>query len=120
MNTKKASGGPRTVAGKAKTRFNALRHGLARCPSPAELQELESIAERYLGGVSDPYVRHFARLAAAADLEIERVQRARDELLLRTAAQINHSQLVDRGTQAIITVLPELLQLQRYEDRASA
>ena len=118
MVCKKRSGGPRTTAGKAKSRYNALRHGLARSLSAKDLAQVDAIQSRYGGDACDPCYLHFARIAAAADLEIERCKTARD-VLLNGALEGSHGMTAaEREAKAIASVLPQLIRIQRYEDRA--
>jgi hypothetical protein len=116
--SKAGSTGPRTPAGKAITRRNAFRHGLAASLSHNALLQIDRAALMYIGKSSDPYRVHFGRIAARADYEIDRVRKARRTLIENRMASSNEANKVDLEAQAIIALLPELMRLERYERRA--
>ena len=74
-----ASTGPRTAAGKARSRSNAQRHGLAaRAPASADDHgELDRIVAALCGEHCDPVLRAQALIIADAQLMIRRVRMAR-------------------------------------------
>jgi hypothetical protein len=70
------STGPRSRRGKARTSRNAYRHGLAAFAvlwTGPLAPDLERLADAIAGPAPDPCRRHFANLAAEADLELRRV-----------------------------------------------
>ena len=79
------STGPRSAAGKRRISKNALRHGLAVSLSrlPEMSLEIEQLARAIAQDKADPAMLYYARIAAAAELEILRVRSAR-------VAVINH------------------------------
>src|SRR5579871_4553789 len=72
------STGPRTKAGKAATRLNALRHGLAAASyyeSSAD-QEIEALAQAIVGAERGSELLALARRIANAELGLRRVRSA--------------------------------------------
>src|SRR5688572_3683760 len=79
----KRSTGPRTAAGKAASRCNARRHGLA-VPvgnDPAEAERIEAIAHLLMGGASDLVSLGYARLVAEDSLELVRIAAVRYSII---------------------------------------
>src|SRR5690349_8947871 len=73
------STGPRSAKGKARSRLNAQRHGLAAKLSPsasAVSDEVMSLANTLAGSNPDPVSGYFWRIVAAAELELLRVDAA--------------------------------------------
>jgi len=70
------STGPRTKAGKAATRLNALRHGLAAASNyePGADQEIEALAHAIVGAEGRSELLALARLVADAELSLRRVR----------------------------------------------
>ncbi len=77
------SRGPTTSAGKAKSRANALRHGLASTVlAPGHLcDEVEVLAKGIAGDDADVSELVLARKVAAAQIDLVRVQAARVALM---------------------------------------
>jgi hypothetical protein len=117
------STGPRTDAGKARSRRNALKHGL-EVPinrDNAFVEQIEALATE-LTPLSDK-PREIVRLAAEWQLEVARVQATRVDIINRELRQ--QAGTVDdavdekaRVASAIAETLPNLLALDRYERRA--
>jgi hypothetical protein len=112
------STGPRTSEGKARSRMNAKRHGLAApIESDAQLREEASQLSRLLAGDKpDHNRRYFAARAANAEVALRRVQRV--EL-----SKINgrYAEARVRGepeADAVVDILSMLLKLERYEKSA--
>jgi hypothetical protein len=81
------STGPRTKAGKAATRLNALRHGLAaasHCEPGADL-EIEALARAIADAEQESELLALARQIADAELRLRRVRSA--QMILANAAR---------------------------------
>ncbi len=72
------STGPRSKAGKAATRLNALRHGLAAAShyEPGADQEIEALAHAIVGAEGGSELLALARGVADAELGLRRVRSA--------------------------------------------
>ncbi len=81
----KASTGPKTARGKARSAQNARRHGLnLAVRTDAVLSaEAESLAREIAGERADVEILALARHVAAAEIDLLRARRARDHLLVR-------------------------------------
>ena len=79
------STGPRTEAGKAAARLNALRHGLAAAShsEPGADEEIEALALTIVGAESGSDLLALARRIADAELDLRRVRRAQVALETR-------------------------------------
>ena len=112
------STGPRTAKGKARSRLNARRHGLAvplRANDSAQAN-VESLERLLAGPDARESRRYFAMMAAEAIVELQRITKARTALLEnRTVATGGYS-----IEKAVRTFIPALLKLDRYEARAFA
>ena len=77
------STGPRSAAGKRKSRQNALRHGLsARLGGdPAHDRRVEALAEILAGPEASPGELNYARVAADATLQITRIRALRATMM---------------------------------------
>jgi hypothetical protein len=83
-NAKKSTG-PRTAAGKTRASRNALRHGLTKRLSGAEVaRDVEVLAQEIAGGKTSAMPS--AREAAEAALELDRVRRIKVALIEHIAA----------------------------------
>jgi hypothetical protein len=81
------STGPRSVAGKVRSRRNAFRHGLA-IPVTRDLCNAElvgSLAEQLLAHSATPAEQECALLAAEGQAEVLRARHAKVDLLERAA-----------------------------------
>jgi hypothetical protein len=105
----KRSTGPKTAAGKARSARNGRRHGLSR-PSwidrSARLR-IEALTRMILGERVDAEYRLYANQAALAQVEIERVQQAKAEMLGKAFAVPDPAGPIRRAAS-----------LDRYERRA--
>jgi hypothetical protein len=121
------STGPRSVAGKARTRSNARRHGLC---VPVEydavaLEEINELATAFAPNTLDAQDIELATFAAEAQVEIWRVRRAKLELLRAAAQQLRDKDtcVLSRSERAIVAFAQKattLTAFERYERRALA
>jgi hypothetical protein len=114
------STGPRTAAGKARSRQNATRHGLAavlkeytQVPAPA----VAKLAAVIAAGFSDPLAEAHGIAFAEAEMRLRRARAAQEavmaELETETPGPDAHAHF-DR----VATALQTVLRLHRYERRA--
>lgn len=102
----KASTGPRSDAGKARSANNAHRHGLA-VPVHSDIllaADAENLAKRIAGEGASPELLALARRIAEAQMVLRRVRQARD--------QVFHTDPLDPDRAK------ELMAMDRYERRA--
>ena len=111
--------GPRTHAGKARVRRNALKHGLSLSvlKSPGMSAEVEKLALALVGNDQDSRLLMQARKLAEAAMDLQRIRgSAKDQ------AQEHHpdERTFDSNITgaALITALPLLVKIHRYECRA--
>jgi hypothetical protein len=112
------SRGPKTLAGKARSSRNAVKHGLsiAITSDRASSREIEVLARKLAQlGAGDSLGQ--ARLAAEAELELNRVRGAFEAVLTREGVVGGGVDEAERAA-ALIRALPELEKLDRYERRA--
>lgn len=134
--------GPRTAAGNASSRRNALRHGLAvsLLNEPASCAKVESLARAIVGAGADAAQLGLARVVAEAQLDLDRIKAAKVRLMnsrLEASASAGNtrgdefapssqSEVAELGnddpatgaTPPSIEVLRQLLRLERYEGSA--
>ena len=82
------STGPRSSAGKRRTRRNAYRHGLtAGVTSSAKHSErIERLAREIAGNATDVLTLEYARDAAQAELDLAQIRRVKIALIERMSA----------------------------------
>jgi hypothetical protein len=122
----KRSTGPRSAKGKARSKMNALRHGLAVSVAslPESRPEIELLARAIAGEHNlDPVRWHFALIAAEAEMELRRVRDARCSMLAAMGETASDSGSVIEGnadvpSERLSRSLSDLFRLERYERRA--
>lgn len=79
------SSGPRTLAGKLRSRNNAIRHGLATpiSQSATLALEIELLAKRLAGFDNDFWQIEHARIIAESHFDLRRIRAARTEVVRR-------------------------------------
>lgn len=117
-----ASTGPRTRAGKDRSRQNARKHGLtATDPNPGTSAEIERLAELIVGHHhSDATVLEAARDVADAQFQLQRVRTFKTTLQRNTplAPGWKAEEDAPSSAQAFLELLRQLESLDRYERRA--
>ena len=91
----KASRGPQTKTGKARSAQNALRHGLSIpvCKEPTLSIQAEEIALKLAGPDPDETLLDRARAVAEAQVDLNRVRAGRNALLARLLADPEYQPL---------------------------
>jgi hypothetical protein len=120
------STGPRSAAGKARTRYNAFRHGLSLPPTFDEraLERMADLAgELVEDGVVSDEEADFATFAGEAQVEAERVRQVKVQIVNQSASRLageNAGWLPakERAALAFAGATKTLVALDRYEDRA--
>jgi hypothetical protein len=79
----RASTGPKTARGRARTAQNALRHGLSVSvfSDPVFSEEVDALAREIAGPNADAEVLELAHRVAEAEVDLRRVRYARHQLL---------------------------------------
>ena len=110
--------GPKTSAGKARSRRNALKHGLSiPVNRDKTLRRKIAVLARILAQPEAGNVFEQARAAAEAEFELVRARAAMEAVLTRAGITSHRNGGPEQGN-ALIHVLPELQRLERYERRA--
>src|SRR4051794_17385722 len=79
----RSSTGPKTRAGKRRSRSNAYSHGLAAVFNREALAEIEELARQLAGEAADPIRLQHARRAAHADFILARIKLLRNAWIQR-------------------------------------
>lgn len=128
----RASTGPRTKRGKLRSARNALRHGLSISilADPALAATLDPLARQIAGQAASPESLEMARLVAAAQVDLLRIQQVRQHLLLRALNDLgfdrqevlnlppSKDESLAASAEAIANLAARLIALDRYERRA--
>jgi hypothetical protein len=93
----RASTGPRTTKGKARSAQNSLRHGLSlpALVDPAVSAEVEALAREIAGEGANAEICELARRVAEAQIDLRRVRHARHDLLSSALRNPNYERLAD-------------------------
>jgi len=120
----RASTGPRSPAGRAKSATNAWRHGLATPLSSDLLVEAEKLARQIAGNGAPAELLDLARPIAHADLELQRARHVRNQHLSRALSLAGASSPLEETASGsgraamILGHVQPLLAIDRYEQRA--
>ena len=112
-NARKSTG-PRSAAGRAASRHNARRHGLATgiASDPALRHDIEALAKLLAQAGGRENIGEFAREAAEAHLDLARIRRIRAGLYAR-------ARFIDpASTEDLMELAEQFARLERYERRA--
>jgi len=118
----RASTGPQTTRGRARTARNALRHALSLpvCSTPALSEEVEALAREIAGPGANAETQELARRVAEPQIDLRRVRYARHQFLSDTLSKTSNS--TPQGPDKLATILSrdakQLLAMDRYERRA--
>src|SRR5262245_39379733 len=116
------STGPRSVAGKARTRFNAFQHGLAAQKLEDRLadEEIDSLQAALCGDSMEKDEYDLATIAAEAQGELLRVRRTKVEIVNHAAKRLRNEDVPeeDRVVLAFARKAKTLAAFDRYERRA--
>jgi hypothetical protein len=113
-NNARKSTGPRTEAGRATSRQNARRHGLATGigSDPAFRDDIEMLAALLSRASGRENIGEFAREAAEAHLDLVRIRKIRAGVYARMRFFGNAS------TEDLMEAAEQFARLERYERRA--
>jgi hypothetical protein len=113
-NNAKKSTGPRTEAGRAKSRQNARRHGLATGigSDPALRDDIEILAKLLSRASGRENIGEFAREAAEAHLDLLRIRKIRAGLYAKMRF------FGGASTEDLMKAAEQFARLERYERRA--
>jgi hypothetical protein len=105
----RASTGPRTEQGKARSALNACRRGLSLSvtSNPVLAEQVETLAREFAGKSSDPEIAELAHDVAEAQIDLVRIREARYDLLARDLGDANYEEAAK-----------QLIRMDRYERRA--
>jgi hypothetical protein len=118
--------GPRTAAGKARSKRNALRHGLS-VPLLADIErskEVMDLSQKIAGEGARAEVKALAFDVARAQIDLQRVRQARLKLLCGNSSNSGRNSRADGqhhfddAAELIAASIRELWALDRYERRA--
>jgi hypothetical protein len=111
------SSGPKTAVGKAHSKLNARRHGLAAQPDPRTRREIEILATVLVNEFGTASISD-VQDAARAQVNMLRVREARMKILDRIRASTARTSSSLEAEDDVVDHLAELDKLERYERRA--
>jgi hypothetical protein len=129
----RASTGPKTAQGRARSARNALRHSLSLSvySDPLVSEEVETLAREIAGPDANAEIQDLARQIAEAQIDLRRVRYARHQFLTQTSAAPPGAPLeapekcvtsAPEGPDKFPTILPQEAKrfrtIDRYERRA--
>ncbi|WP_336488141.1 hypothetical protein [Methylobacterium nigriterrae] len=119
----RASTGPRTMAGKARSGQNAGKHGLAATEAASDAApEVEHFVALIAGDLgTDPAIREAARTIAETQFHLRRVLTVKHALMRDSAPNPDGEASVDASSvlaTGALNLLHGLERLERYERRA--
>jgi hypothetical protein len=117
------STGPRSAAGKARTRFNAFQHGLAAQKLEDRLadEEIDSLHAALFGDSMEKDEYDLATIAAEAQGELLRVRRTKVEIVNHAAKRLRNEDGLPEGDRIVLAFARKaktLTAFDRYERRA--
>jgi hypothetical protein len=85
----RASTGPKTAQGRARSAANALRHALSLSvySDPLVSEEVETLAREIAGADANAEIQDLARQIAEAQIDLRRVRYARHQFLTQTSVE---------------------------------
>jgi hypothetical protein len=102
----RASSGPKTVQGRARSARNAHRHGLS-LPVLADRtlsEDVEALAAEIAGASANPEFHELARRIAEAQIDLRRVRSARHDLLSGALGVPDYESPAAKGKEAKVAV----------------
>jgi hypothetical protein len=119
------STGPRSAAGKARTRFNAFQHGLAAGKLEERLADeaIDTLQAALFGDSLEADEYDLATMAAEAQGELLRVRRAKVEIVNDAAKRLRSEDILVEGDRIVLAFARKaktLAACDRYERRALA
>jgi hypothetical protein len=125
----RASTGPKTARGRARSARNAFRHALSLSvySDPLVSEEVETLAREIAGPDANAEIQDLARQIAEAQIDLRRVRYARHQFLTQTSAEPPGAPLgapekfvtsVPEGPHKFATILSQEARMDRYERRA--
>src|SRR5262245_18665176 len=102
----RASTGPKTAQGRARSARNAHRHGLSLpvLADPVLSEEVEALACEIAGADASPEIQELARRIAEAQIDLRRVRCARHQIISRALGDPNYDSLANEKKRSAIAM----------------